>query len=71
MTHDEIVDWARATWQEAVCQTSDHTFLCRSGCTLTGGVVCSEGLALEAADQHAWNQFYEVRGPDPESEVAA
>jgi hypothetical protein len=71
VTHDEIVDRARGIWQEAVYQTSDHTFLCRSGCSLTGGVVCSEGLALKAADGHAWNQFYEVRGPDPESEAAA
>lgn len=67
----ELVEAARAVWQEAVCRTADHTFLCVRGCTVTGGVVCPEGLALRAADEHAWSTFYEVRGPDRESESAA
>jgi hypothetical protein len=70
MSPDQIVDRARATWQEAVFQTADHTFLCWNGCTITNGPVCSEGLALRAADEQAWESFYAVRGPDQEGAAA-
>lgn len=71
MSPGEIVDRARSVWREAYVRTSDHTFQCWQGCSVARGVVCAEGLALKAADEHAWNLFYEVRGPDPESEAAA